>query len=208
MATRTDGTFSDIRKKIASHPAIATRRRHNQQPRKEHTRTMQDTITDRHDIGGVKFLPTDAAAAVATVRSSEKVQTDLQRKVGNRTKTERDIIREIYYTIQRYNRTDLWTGIQAAELIYSTRYHIKAHPLARIRDERQARKDHRKRSLKDKLILCMPEIHTCRQLGMDWQDIIRQLRANHRTQYYRETIRREYIRHIYYQWRQNTAAAK
>ena len=169
---------------------------------------MQDTITDRHDIGGIKFSSADAAAAVATVRSSPKVQTDLQKKVGNRTKTERDIIREIYYTIKQYQRCEMWEGIQAAELIYSTRYHLKAHPLARIRDERQARKDRRRRSLKDKLILCMPEIHTCRQLGMDWQDIIRQLRTNHRTQYYRETIRREYIRHLYYQWRQDTAAEK
>lgn len=166
---------------------------------------MQETDTYRHDIGGIRITSQDTTNAIALVANNPEMQEALQHKLGRRTATERNIIREIYFITKKNNHIDLWTALQASELLYESKYHLKAMPLAKVKTERQQRKDRRKRNCTDKLKICMLEIHDLKRQDKTWTYIIDYLKHEHRTQFYRETISREYIRHLYYQWRHDTA---
>ena len=164
---------------------------------------MQLPTIRTHNICGIKFSAAETAAAVQTVAADERLQDELQKKLGRRTKTERKIIEEVYHRIKDYNRGDFWILLQAAEYIYEKRYHLYATTLADVRTERQQKKDRRKRNCTEKLRICMLEIDELKKQGATWEEIIRWLKQTHRTQFSKEKISETNIRHLYYQYKKD-----
>lgn len=154
------------------------------------------------NIDGAKFSVAETAAALRAVSADIVEQEKLLIKYAKRTYSEKVIIKEICHRIKDFNRGEQWEITAAAELIYEQRArHLYAEPLAKIRKEKQQKKDRRKRTLTDKLKIRMLEIDKLKGQGATWLEIIKWLNVEHRSQFYKEKISVELIRHLYYDFK-------